>query len=67
MFCIIDRCQFTDHLDRKLLLPVVEGEFAHEQTQEHLSCHREGGNRDIIVTSPTRTVLTSATAPKRSS
>jgi hypothetical protein len=66
MFRINDRCQVTDQRDRTLLLSVVEGEFADEQTQEHVSGDREGGNRDITVTSLTCTAGTSATAPNPS-
>jgi hypothetical protein len=49
-FCFKDRCQVTDQRDFKLLLSVVEGEFADE---EHVSGHGEDGNFDTAGTSAT--------------
>jgi hypothetical protein len=45
MFCFNDRCQRTDQQDFKLLLSVVEGEFAEEQ--EHFSHVEVVGQDDI--------------------
>jgi hypothetical protein len=49
-FCFNDRCQVTDQRDFKLLLSVVEGEFADE---EHVSGHGEDGNVGTAGTSAT--------------
>jgi hypothetical protein len=49
IFCIDDSCQVTDQRDFKLLLSVVEGDFADEQSQEYVTGHREGGISDITA------------------
>jgi hypothetical protein len=64
MFSINDCCQVTDQRDGKLLLSVVEGEFADKLTEDHVFGHSEGGNRNITITF--LTAGTSATAPNRS-
>jgi hypothetical protein len=49
-FCFNDRCQVTDQRDFKLLLSVIEGEFADD---EHVSGHGEDDNIDTAGTSTT--------------
>jgi hypothetical protein len=49
-FCFNDRCQVTDQRDFKLLLSVVENEFADE---DHVSGRGEDGNVHTAGTSAT--------------
>jgi hypothetical protein len=49
-FCFNDRCKVTDQRDFKLLLSVVENEFA---DAEHVSGHGEDGIVDTAGTSAT--------------
>jgi hypothetical protein len=44
MFWLNDRCEVTHQRAFKLLLSVVEGKCADEQTREHVSSHLEDGN-----------------------